>query len=238
MDAPKAADFFMEKLDQIVTVQALRRSRSLHELREWVDAVQRLLHSTKENRARARLPKGALKNFCEEVVPALVCLEHEFANTTVRVVFPAGGADDAVVTTDDTPRREISLQVVSGFRNAEFAHRMEMLSARGHAPGFGSILKTLDRKAKVARYDVELLAIRREKRVAAAVVLMEARLLKKARLGYSHALWLIVDADAAHFEQGDMDTLFSRATSAVSTSPFERVYIVNTSSPRACRRIH
>jgi hypothetical protein len=103
-----------------------------------------------------------------------------------------------------------------------------MLSACGYAPAFVPISKTMGHGTQPAQYDFERRAISRVERADTIVGLIEVSLRKKASRRYSHAPWLIVDADFNAFNHDDVDGLKARLAGVASILTFQRAYCVDT----------
>lgn len=218
----------MDEQSRLVSLDSIRARRTFRDLQSWIGQVFEFYFADEERRARFRLDNSQpFKKFREEVLTVAPFLERLGADENLRVMFPADNSplDSIVYGTNNVILMQ--LEVVTAVDGYDNRLRMELATAVGRAPGFGSIKKDKATGRIIAHNE----AVASDEPLEKLITLIDEAIINKDEKSYPPHTWLLV----SFFDSALIDEAIPQLIDAIKSkgyaTQFERIYLVGQ-SPR------
>lgn len=216
----------MEKQSDLISFDSIRECRTFHELQSWIGQVFEFYFANEERRARFRLDDGPFKIFREEVLTVASFLERLGVDENILVGFPADSSELDSIVYGANNEILMQLQVVTAVDGYDNRLRMELATATGRAPAFGSIRKDKATKRIVANNE----AVAAEEELEKLITLIDEAIIKKDEKHYPPHTWLLVSFFDSVLIDESIPQLIDAIKSKGYITQFERIYLVGQST--------
>jgi hypothetical protein len=218
----------------MLTIDDIRRERTVKGLRNFVDSVLASLTSTDKGSRQLQFGNGPIKRLKEEVCPALRFAERYFPGREMSLSFPAdNGPFDAILRGFPSAKKCIQLQITTAAFSYKEHLRLEALQGNGAGPGFGPVWRDSDGQIQ-ATHKIYMT----QEAIDDSVNILRERICRKQ---FHQGMWLLIDFNDEALVGSDaaIDKVVSACTEMVKDTQFSAVFIVGTTNVQPlCRLIH
>lgn len=221
------------ELSKLITQEKLQTSRNIRDFRRWILDAQSQFDQTEESRKFARLTKGSMQIYRDEVLPVLNLIDRLPIPDDSTIRFPCNGPFDAEIFTADNAEFAM-IQVVNAVDGQDTRLRMELLTELGHVSAFGEIA----RDKKSGEICSTGIAVEATEYAAEVASLVKKAIRLKMVKHYPSKTWLLVNFMDSLLREAAISSVVSAAKSVIIPSKFKTVFLVGTSDQFAvCERL-